>query len=64
VPGMLDTSGAVYIPGGIGSTQDPGKRSQWYTQYPSWQSGVSTRGIGGAQMPWAVKDHMGRLLQG
>jgi hypothetical protein len=64
-PSPVDLGGArTYVPGGIGSTQDVGAKSQWYTQYPSWSSGVATRGIGGHQMPWAVRDHRGRLLQG
>ena len=60
----IDLSGSVYVPGGTGSSQDAGGKSQWYTQYPVWSTGVATRGIGGQQMPWAVKDHRGRLLQG
>lgn len=64
IDGEVDLGGAVYVPGGTGSSQDAGSKSQWYTQYPVWGSGVATRGIGGQQMPWAVKDHRGRLLQG
>lgn len=60
----VDLGGSIYVPSGTGSSQDAGTKSQWYTQYPVWASGVATRGIGGHAMPWAVKDHRGRLLQG